>query len=32
MRLSAAQLVALVEGLDWMRVQARRVVAPQAVR
>ena len=24
MRLSAAQLAALVEGLDWMRVQARR--------
>jgi hypothetical protein len=27
MRLSAAQLAALIEGLDWMRVHARRVVA-----
>ena len=32
MRLSAAQLAALVEGLDWMRVCARRVVAPKAVQ
>lgn len=31
MRLSAAQLAALVEGLDWTRVHARRVSAPQAV-
>ena len=27
MRLSAAQLAALIEGLDWMRVHARRVCA-----
>lgn len=32
MRLSAAQLAALLEGLDWMRVHARRVVAPEAVQ
>jgi transposase len=32
MRLSAAQLTALIEGLDWVRVQARRVTAPQAVQ
>jgi transposase len=32
MRLSAAQLAALVEGLDWTRVHARRVVAPEAVQ
>jgi transposase len=32
MRLSAAQLAALIEGLDWMRVHARRVVAPEAVQ
>jgi transposase len=32
MRLSAAQLAALIEGLDWTRVQARRVPAPEAVR
>ena len=32
MRLSAAQLAALVEGLDWMRVRARRVPAPEAVQ
>ena len=31
MRLSAAQLAALIEGLDWMRVRARRVLAPEAV-
>lgn len=31
MRLSAAQLTALVEGLDWTRVHARRITAPQAV-
>ena len=32
MRLSAAQLAALLEGLDWMRVHVRRVVAPEAVQ
>ena len=32
MRLSAAQLAALIEGLDWMRVRARRVPAPEAVQ
>jgi transposase len=32
MRLSAAQLAALIEGLDWMRVRARRVPAPQAMQ
>ena len=32
MRLSAAQLAALVEGLDWTRVHARRVAVPEAVR
>ena len=32
MRLSAAQLAALIEGLDWMRVRARRVLAPEAVQ
>jgi transposase len=32
MRLSAAQLSALIEGLDWARVHARRVVAPEAVQ
>jgi hypothetical protein len=32
MRLSAAQLAALLEGLDWMRVHVRRVVAPDAVQ
>jgi transposase len=32
MRLSAAQLAALVEGLDWTRVHARRVSAPEAVQ
>jgi hypothetical protein len=26
-----AQLAALIEGLDWMRLHARRVVAPEAV-
>jgi transposase len=31
-RLSAAQLSALIEGLDWARVHARRVVAPEAVQ
>src|SRR6201985_810514 len=30
MRLSAAQLSALLEGLDWSRVHARRVTPPQA--
>jgi hypothetical protein len=28
--LSAAQLSALLEGLDWSRVHARRVMPPQA--
>src|SRR3954447_4618199 len=32
MRLSGAQLAALLEGLDWRRVQARRVPAPTAAR
>jgi transposase len=32
MRLSAAQLSALVEGLDWTRVHARRVATPKAVQ
>ena len=32
MRLSAAQLAALIEGLDWMRVRARRVPVPEAVQ
>jgi transposase len=32
MRLSAAQLSALVEGLDWSRVHAPRVMRPQAVQ
>ena len=32
MRLSAAQMAALIEGLDWMRVHARRVAAPEAVQ
>lgn len=32
MRLSAAQLGALIEGLDWTRLHARRVAAPQAVK
>ena len=32
MRLSAAQLAALLEGLDWARVHARRVRAPQATQ
>ncbi len=31
MRLSAAQLAALVEGLDWTRVHARRIAAPELV-
>ena len=31
MRLSAAQLSALLEGLDWARVRAVRVRAPRAV-
>lgn len=30
MRLSAAQLMALVEGLDWTRVHVPRVLRPQA--
>ena len=32
MRLSGAQLAALPEGLDWRRVQARRVPAPTAAQ
>jgi transposase len=31
-RLSAAQLGALVEGLDWKRVHVRRIARPQAVQ
>ena len=32
MRLSGAPLGALLEGLDWRRVQARRVPAPKAAQ
>lgn len=32
MRLSAAQLGALIEGLDWSRVRMARVAAPKAVQ
>jgi transposase len=32
MRLSPAQLAALLEGLDWARVHARRVVRPTATQ
>ena len=32
MRLSAAQLAALLEGLDWTRVHARRIRAPKATQ
>ena len=32
MRLSPAQLSALLEGLDWSRVHARRVAAPTATQ
>lgn len=32
MRLSAAQLGALVEGLDWMRVHVPRIARPHAVQ
>lgn len=32
MRLSPAQLAALLEGLDWSRVHMRRVRAPQATQ
>lgn len=32
MRLTPGQLTALLEGLDWMRVHARRVRAPVAVQ
>ena len=32
MRLSSAQLAALVEGLEWSRVHVPRVVRPQAVQ
>jgi len=32
MRLSAAQLSALVEGLDWKRVHVAKIAPPQAVQ
>ena len=32
MRLSAAQLAALIEGLDWTRVHVPRVLRPQATQ
>jgi transposase len=32
MRLSAGQLAALIEGLDWTRVHAPRVLQPQATQ
>lgn len=32
MRLSAAQLSALIEGLDWARVHVPRIARPQAVQ
>jgi transposase len=32
MRLSPAQLSALLEGLDWTRVHSRRIAAPQAAQ
>lgn len=32
MRLSAAQLAALIEGLDWTRVHVREIARPQAVQ
>jgi transposase len=32
MRLSAAQLAALIEGLDWTRVHVLRVLRPQATQ
>jgi transposase len=32
MRLSPAQLSALLEGLDWTRVHARRITPPQATQ
>jgi transposase len=32
MRLSPAQLSALMEGLDWARVHARRVARPRAAQ
>jgi transposase len=32
MRLSPAQLAALVEGLDWTRVHVLRIARPQATR
>jgi transposase len=32
MRLSPAQLSALLEGLDWVRMHARRVVRPTATQ
>jgi transposase len=30
MRLSASQLAALVDGLDWSRLQARDIAAPES--
>jgi transposase len=30
MRLSASQLAALVDGMDWSRLQARDIAAPTA--
>ncbi|MGH9477551.1 MAG: IS66 family insertion sequence element accessory protein TnpB [Terriglobales bacterium] len=32
MRLSPAQLTALIEGLDWTRVQVAQIARPQAVQ
>lgn len=32
MRLSAAQLSALIEGLDWKRVHVQKIARPQAVQ
>ena len=32
MRLSAAQLAALIEGLDWTRVHLPRVLRPEATQ
>lgn len=32
MRLSPAQLAALIEGLDWTRVQVPRIIRPQATQ
>jgi len=32
MRLSPAQLAALIEGLDWSRVHVPRIIRPKATR